>query len=167
MVPSGKVVKAIVYCVQLVSGAGIWLYIHVCVVYHVCCLCCSSQTSLRQIQKAIKGFVVMSEQLEKVYTSFLNNQVQNTHEIRTYIVRMINGVQGSIAVYPLISDLLTAVHLTFSPRPQQVPAMWARAAYPSLKPLSAWVKDLVYRIHFIEVSVAGPMAPVCLLSDLG
>ena len=46
-----------------------------CVVYHICCLPCSSQNSLRQIQKAIKGFVVMSEQLEKVYTSFLNNQV--------------------------------------------------------------------------------------------
>ena len=34
--------------------------------------------SLRQIQKAIKGLVVMSEQLERVYTSFLNNQVNGT-----------------------------------------------------------------------------------------
>jgi dynein heavy chain len=63
------------------------------------------KSSLRQIQKAIKGLVVMSEQLEKVYTSFLNNQV---------------------------------------------PGMWASAAYPSLKPLNSWVKDLVFRVHFIE-----------------
>ncbi|KAG8249562.1 Dynein heavy chain 6, axonemal [Homalodisca vitripennis] len=32
-------------------------------------------TSLRDLQLAIKGLVVMSDQLEEVYTSFLNNQV--------------------------------------------------------------------------------------------
>lgn len=35
----------------------------------------SLQSSLLDIQKAIKGLVVMSEELERVYTSFLNNQV--------------------------------------------------------------------------------------------
>lgn len=35
------------------------------------------QSSLKSIQKAIKGLVVMSEELERVYTSFLNNQVQH------------------------------------------------------------------------------------------
>jgi dynein heavy chain len=63
--------------------------------------------SMRNIQKAIKGMVVMSEVLEKVYTSFLNNQV---------------------------------------------PELWANAAYPSLKNLGSWIKDLVLRIHFIDVS---------------
>ena len=33
------------------------------------------QESLQQLQKAIKGFVVMSLELDKVYTCFLNNQV--------------------------------------------------------------------------------------------
>nr|XP_006813236.1 PREDICTED: dynein heavy chain 6, axonemal [Saccoglossus kowalevskii] len=63
------------------------------------------KTSLRTIIKAIKGLVVMSEQLESVYNSFLNNHV---------------------------------------------PDMWANAAYPSLKPLGGWVKDLVLRIGFIH-----------------
>ena len=58
-----------------------------------------------ELQKAIKGYVVMSEELERVYTAFLNNAV---------------------------------------------PQLWANAAYPSLKPLGSWVKDLVLRIAFID-----------------
>uniref|UniRef100_A0A8C3IXU7 Dynein axonemal heavy chain 6 n=1 Tax=Chrysemys picta bellii TaxID=8478 RepID=A0A8C3IXU7_CHRPI len=59
------------------------------------------------LNKAIAGFVVMSEEMEKVYNSFLNNQV---------------------------------------------PTLWANAAYPSLKPLGGWVKDLVLRTTFVDVS---------------
>ncbi len=33
------------------------------------------KNSLNNLKKAIKGFVVMNEQLEKMYTSFMNNQV--------------------------------------------------------------------------------------------
>ena len=47
----------------------------------------------------------MSEELELMYNSFLNNQV---------------------------------------------PARWASSAYPSLKPLASWVKDLILRCSFID-----------------
>ncbi|XP_036606051.1 dynein heavy chain 6, axonemal [Trichosurus vulpecula] len=63
-------------------------------------------TSLETLNKAIAGFVVMSEEMERVYNSFLNNQV---------------------------------------------PALWSNAAYPSLKPLSSWVKDLVLRTSFVDL----------------
>ncbi|KAM4706665.1 dynein axonemal heavy chain 6 [Discoglossus pictus] len=63
------------------------------------------KNSLQTLNKAIAGFVVMSEEMERIYKSFLNNQV---------------------------------------------PTLWADAAYPSLKPLGSWVKDLVLRIAFIE-----------------
>lgn len=63
------------------------------------------QNSLIQLQKAIKGFVVMSDELELIYNAFLNNQV---------------------------------------------PGLWANAAYPSLKPLGSWVQDLVLRCAFIN-----------------
>uniref|UniRef100_UPI00398F6457 dynein axonemal heavy chain 6 isoform X2 n=1 Tax=Pristiophorus japonicus TaxID=55135 RepID=UPI00398F6457 len=61
--------------------------------------------SLITLSKAIAGFVVMSEEVEKVYSSFLNNHV---------------------------------------------PSLWADAAYPSLKPLGAWMKDFILRTEFIE-----------------
>ncbi|ELK30056.1 Dynein heavy chain 6, axonemal [Myotis davidii] len=64
------------------------------------------QTSLETLNKAIAGFVVMSEEMEKVYNSFLNNQV---------------------------------------------PSLWSNTAYPSLKPLGSWVKDLILRTAFVDV----------------
>ncbi|XP_069834127.1 dynein axonemal heavy chain 6 [Dendropsophus ebraccatus] len=63
------------------------------------------KNSLETLQKAIAGFVVMSEEMERIYKSFLNNQV---------------------------------------------PTLWSDAAYPSLKPLGSWVKDLVLRTSFID-----------------
>lgn len=65
-----------------------------------------SQMSLITLQKAIAGLVVMSEEMDHIYTSFLNNQV---------------------------------------------PAHWANSAYPSLKPLASWVRDLALRTSFIQV----------------
>ena len=65
-----------------------------------------SQMSLITLQKAIAGLVVMSEEMDRIYTSFLNNQV---------------------------------------------PTHWANSAYPSLKPLASWVRDLTLRTSFIQV----------------
>ena len=33
---------------------------------------------------------------------------------------------------------------------QQVPAMWAKKAYPSMKPLAAWTNDLLARLDFLN-----------------
>ncbi|KAK3507623.1 hypothetical protein QTP70_031174 [Hemibagrus guttatus] len=63
------------------------------------------RTSLCTLQKAIAGLVVMSEEMERIYNSFLNNQV---------------------------------------------PEHWVSAAYPSLKPLGSWVRDLALRTAFID-----------------
>ena len=60
--------------------------------------------SLVQLQKAIRGDVVMGQELERMYSSFLN---------------------------------------------QKVPKNWTDQAYPSLKPLGSWVKDLIARVEFI------------------
>ena len=61
--------------------------------------------TLKNLLKALKGLVVMSQQLEEMSTSLYNNSV---------------------------------------------PKIWADKAYPSLKPLAAWVDDLVERVKFID-----------------
>ena len=37
----------------------------------------------------------------------------------------------------------------------QVPALWASAAYPSLKPLATWVPDLISRLGFVQAWIDG------------
>ena len=61
--------------------------------------------SLHEIGKAICGEVVMSEQLDKMYSAFLVNAV---------------------------------------------PDLWHSCAYPSLKPLASWFKDLQERVEFMR-----------------
>jgi len=63
------------------------------------------ETTLPQLLKALKGLVVMSNELE--------------------------AIANAIAV-------------------NQVPKAWASVAYPSMKPCSAWVIDLVARLDFIN-----------------
>ncbi|XP_050530853.1 dynein axonemal heavy chain 6 [Daktulosphaira vitifoliae] len=62
--------------------------------------------SLNNLRKAIKGIIVMSSELESVYTSFLSNTM---------------------------------------------PKIWLKGAYPSLKSLGSWVKDLIMRLDFINI----------------
>jgi dynein heavy chain len=35
----------------------------------------------------------------------------------------------------------------------QVPVIWANAAYPSLKSLASWIKDLLLRCDFMAVMI--------------
>jgi len=63
------------------------------------------EISLQDIDKAIHGFIVMSEVLDGMYLCLQNNQV---------------------------------------------PANWAKVAYPSLKPLASWYSDLKERIAFMD-----------------
>jgi dynein heavy chain len=46
----------------------------------------------------------------------------------------------------------------------QVPGMWSKAAYPSLKPLAAWVIDLEARLDFISKWVEGGIPPAFWIS---
>jgi len=60
---------------------------------------------LKELQKALRGLVVMSDELDEVFGAMVNNTV---------------------------------------------PTPWSKAAYPSLKPLASWIKDLYARIDFIR-----------------
>jgi dynein heavy chain len=62
-------------------------------------------SSLKNLQKAIQGIIVMDQELDKMYVSMQNNQV---------------------------------------------PTNWDKVAYPSLKPLASWYRDLLERVAVLE-----------------
>lgn len=41
----------------------------------------------------------------------------------------------------------------------QVPSIWSRAAYPSLKPLGSWITDLLMRLDFLGCWINNGQAP--------
>ena len=77
------------------------------------------RSSLADVLKALKGLVVMSEELERLSSSLFVNQV---------------------------------------------PHMWANKAYPSLKPLAAWVLDLLARVAFIQAWIDEGIPPAFWIS---
>ena len=63
--------------------------------------------SLKDLQRALKGLVVLSAELEAMGNACFD---------------------------------------------QRVPAAWTNVAYPSLKPLGPWFKDILQRLDFLQVS---------------
>jgi len=62
-------------------------------------------SSLQDIQKAIKGLIVMSSDLDAMFTSFLNNQI---------------------------------------------PPIWDKVSFASLKTLGSWFADVIFRVKFMK-----------------
>jgi dynein heavy chain len=61
--------------------------------------------TLKDIKNAIKGMIVMSSDLDSMYTAFMNNQL---------------------------------------------PGLWEKESFASLKSLGSWVSDLIFRVAFIR-----------------
>ena len=84
--------------------------------------------TLVDIQKAIKGLVVMSGDLEAM------------------------GASVFLTLRSICADGVILGQSIFN---NQVPSVWEAKAYPSLKPLSLWVVDLQKRLDFINSWIAG------------
>ncbi|KAL0210609.1 hypothetical protein RCL1_005045 [Eukaryota sp. TZLM3-RCL] len=89
---------------------------------------------------------------EDGFTSALSTTL--AHEISKYN-RILNVVRNSLkdiirAIDGVIVMSADLEMVFFSLMNNQVPQMWANIAYPSVKPLSSWVKDLVGRVNFFK-----------------
>lgn len=64
-------------------------------------------------------------------------------EMHTTLPELIKALQGLVVMSNELEAMSSAIHLN------KVPDNWAAKAYPSLKPLSSWVKELWERVAFI------------------
>lgn len=70
----------------------------------------------------------------------------------------IKALKGLVVMSPELEAV------AYSMYDNQVPEMWANKAYPSLKPLSSWVTDLLERCRFISDWIARGTPPVYWIS---
>ncbi|KAJ3368393.1 Dynein heavy chain 1, axonemal [Kappamyces sp. JEL0680] len=64
--------------------------------------------------------------------------------IHSSLVEVIKALKGLVVMSEPLEKMCNSIFIN------QVPQLWASKAYPSLKPLSSWVTDLVQRCDFIQ-----------------
>ena len=96
-----------------------------------------------------------------LYTQSMNTvltqEVIRYNRLLSVIVRTLNdlikALKGLVVMSQALEDMSNSLFVN------TVPASWASKAYPSLKPLAAWIEDLIKRMEFITTWVDnGPPA---------
>lgn len=95
-------------------------------------------SSLKELQKAIKGIVVMSDELEQMLHSMLDSKVG---------MPVRSPLPCRVMAVPMVQFLLAEMKQLSG---MQVPQLWAKVAYPCLKPLGSWFKDFLRRVTFLR-----------------
>ena len=81
-------------------------------------------------------------------TTFLLQEVQRFNRLLKVIKASLEDLKKAINGLILMSDDLDAMF--YDLLVNKVPKNWAKVGYPSLKPLTSWMKDLKERISFIR-----------------
>jgi dynein heavy chain len=81
-------------------------------------------------------------------TTVLSHEMNRFNKLLGVIMRILKERRKALAGLVVMSDELDKVYAAVTTN--TLPPAWAKAAYPSLKPLGSWVKDLYLRIEFIR-----------------
>lgn len=78
--------------------------------------------------------------------------------VRSTLQESLKALKGLVVMSPELEAITDCIF------DNKVPEAWANVAYPSLKPLSSWVVDLVERVKFIEGWIANGVPPAFWIS---
>lgn len=67
-----------------------------------------------------------------------------TKVVRESLINVGKAIKGEVPLSVELEELCTSL------TNNQVPEVWHKRAYPSLKPLASWVLDYVKRMQFME-----------------
>lgn len=98
-------------------------------------MCFCVRSSLVELEKGIKGLVVMSSNLEETFTSIHDGRVPPLWE---KVTRLFHGMSEMLSTNVWGTESVK----TF---------VCAHQAYPSLKPLAAWTRDLCQRVSQFQM----------------
>ncbi|EEZ99537.1 Dynein heavy chain, cytoplasmic-like Protein [Tribolium castaneum] len=88
-------------------------------------------------------------------TTVLMQEVDRYNILLKLIHSSMDNLKKAIKGLVVMSDALEEVYVAFTNN--QVPKMWNKKAYNSLKSLGSWIRDLVLRLDFIKIWVrSGP-----------
>ncbi|RZF48033.1 hypothetical protein LSTR_LSTR002099 [Laodelphax striatellus] len=82
-------------------------------------------------------------------TTVLKQEIERFNSLLKVIHKSLSEMKKAIKGLVVMNDALEGMHVSFLNN--QVPDMWARKAYPSLKSLSSWIHDLELRLDFINI----------------
>ncbi|TGZ66131.1 hypothetical protein CRM22_005485 [Opisthorchis felineus] len=111
------------------------------------------------LEEVIQRYPVMYEQsMNTVLTQEViryNNLLSVIHQTLNDLIKAVKGlVVMSAGLEEMAGSLFN----------NRVPTIWANKAYPSLKPLAAWVEDLILRVRFIQDWIDNGVPPVFWIS---
>ena len=110
----------------------------------------------------------VSDAYPTLYTESMNTVLQQEcirynkvlAKLHTTLKDVRKGLKGEVVMTAELEDMGTSLFNN------QVPSMWAKVAYPSLKPLASWVPDLLKRIEFIQAWYEKGKPPAFWISGL-
>ncbi|XP_025191999.1 LOW QUALITY PROTEIN: dynein heavy chain 6, axonemal-like [Melanaphis sacchari] len=97
-------------------------------------------------------------------STVLSQEIERFNKLLDIIQNSLNDLRKAIKGLVVMSAELEGVYISFMSN--MVPNMWLNKAYPSLKALGSWVKDLALRLDFIYIWMKFGSPPSYWISGL-